>query len=141
MITEVAFKQQTQLNYKAIRHLLYLEGLPCKIYFPQSEETIYNDSSQSYVYSDMPDIEERCLITGIYGLSEYAGLEIENYPAFNDDEGKMYVIGENTDIPRNSKVEVFFEEGLKVFRTQNKRVVHGLNGDPLYASINIVPVS
>ncbi len=141
MITEISFGLQTRRNYLAIKHLQYLQGLPCNIYHPISKPTLYNDSSQQYEYKNTPDDDGRFLVTGVYGLQEFSGLSLEGYSTFNDDEGKIYTIGEHLDIPRNSKVEVLFKDGIKVFRTQNTMVVNGVNGDPIYGIHSIVPVA
>lgn len=141
MITEISFKQNTKRNYMAIKHLQYLQGLPCNIYYPLETKTpLYNDSSQEYEYNSYPDVGGRFLVTGIYELEELTGLELEGYSAFNSGEGLMYTIGEYLEIPRNSKVEVFFVDGMKVFRTQDTKVVNGVNGDPLYGIHSLVPI-
>ena len=141
MITEISFSQNTKRNYMAIKHMQYLQGLPCNVYFPNdSVKPLYNDSSQQYEYNSTADEDGRFLVTGIYGLQEMTGLELEGYSSFNDDEGLIYTIGENLNIPRNSKIEIFFLDGMKVFRTQDTKIVNGLNGDPLYGIHSIVPI-
>ena len=141
MITEISFRQNTKRNYMAIKHMQYLQGLPCNVYHPISKPALYNDSSQQYEYNKFPDDDGRFLVTGIYGLQEMTGLGLEGYSSFNDDEGKIYTIGENLEIPRNSKIEVFFEDGIKRFRTQNSMIVNAVNGDPLYGIHSIVPIA
>jgi len=141
MITEISFELQTKLNYKAIKHMLYLQGLPCNIYYPIETPALYNDSSQLYKYNEVPDEDGRYLVTGIFGLQELTGLELEGYATFNDDEAKIYTIGEQLEIPRNSKVEVFFRGSMKVFRTQDTMIVNGVDGDPLYGIHSMVPVA
>lgn len=141
MITEIAFAQNTKRNYMAIKHMHYLQGLPCNVYFPaDSVKPLYNDSSQQYEYASTPNEDGRFLVTGIYGLQEMTGLELEGYSSFNDDEGLIYTIGDQLAIPRNSKVEIFFLDGMKVFRTQDTKIVNALNGDPLYGIHSIVPM-
>lgn len=141
MITEISFSQQTRRNYLAIKHLQYLQGLPCNVYYPIDKPALYNDSSQLYDYETTSDDDGRFLVTGIYGLQELTGLELEGYSTFNDDEGKIYTIGDHLEIPRNSKIEVFFKDGMKVFRTQNTMIVNALNGDPMYGIHSIVPIA
>ena len=142
MITEISFSQQTRRNYLAIKHMQYLQGLPCNVYHPiDTVVPLYNDSSQSYSYNPIPEDDGRFLVTGIYGLQELTGLGLEGYSSFNDDEGKIYTIGEHLEIPRNSKIEVFFRDGMKVFRTQNTLIVNALNGDPMYGIHTIVPIA
>lgn len=142
MITEISFAQQTRRNYLAIKHMQYLQGLPCNVYHPLDSKTpLYNDSSQQYEYKSFPDDDGRFLVTGIYGLQELTGLGLSGYSSFNDDEGKIYTIGDHLEIPRNSKIEVFFSDGMKVFRTQNTMIVNALNGDPMYGIHTIVPVA
>jgi hypothetical protein len=141
MITEISFDMNTKRNYLAIKHMHYLQGLPCNIYYPlETSKPLYNDSSQQYEYNSIPDEDGRFLVTGVYGLQELTGLELEGYASFNDDEGLIYTIGEQLAIPRNSKVEIFFRDGMKVFRTQDTKVVNANNGDPLYGIHSIVPV-
>jgi hypothetical protein len=125
----------------AIKHLHYLQGLPCNIYYPIEVPSLYNDSSQLYEYEDLPDLDGRFLVTGIYGLQELTGLELEGYTSFDEGDSKIYTIGENLSIPRNSKVEVFFKDGIKMFRTQDSLVVNALNGDPMYGIHKIVPIA
>jgi len=142
MITEISFAMHTKRNYMAIKHLKHLQGLPCNVYFPRADvdKPLYNDSSQQYQYKEIPDADGRYLVTGIYGLQELTGIELEGYSSFNDDEGLIYTIGEDLSIPRNSKIEIFFSEGMKVFRTQDTKIVNALSGDPLYGIHSIVPI-
>lgn len=141
-ITEISFSIQTRRNYLAIKHMQYLQGLPCNVYFPEeSVQPLYNDSSQQYDYKSTPDEDGRFLVVGIYGLQEMTGLGLDGYSSFNDDEGKIYTTGEFIEIPRNSKIEVFFNDGIKVFRTQNTVIANGVNGDPMYGIHSIVPIA
>jgi len=142
MITEISFSEQTRRNYLAIKHLQYIQGLPCNIYYPlQTKKPLYNDSSQQYEYNSVPSIDGRYLVAGIFGNTELTGLSLSGYSSFNDDEGKIYTIGENLEIPRNSKIEVFLKDGMKVFRTQNTMIANGVNGDPMYGIHSLVPIA
>jgi len=141
MITEISFREQTRRNYMAIKALLYIQGLPANVYFPTEKPALYNDSSQLYEYGDTPDLDGRLLVTGIYGMTELTGLELEGYSSFDEGDSKIYTIGELLEIPRNSKIEVFFKDGMKVFRTQNTMVADALNGDPMYGIHSIVPIA
>jgi len=141
MLLEKSFELQTKRNFMAIKHMRYLNGSKCSIYFPLSTDTIYNDSSQQYTYASSSDIDDLFLVTGIFGLNELTGLELEGYASFNDDEAKIYTYGENLEIPRNSKIEIYLKDGLKLFRTQDSMTVDGLNGIPVYGIHNLVPIS
>jgi len=140
-LIERSFKLATNISGIAVKQLQRLNGLKANIYFPVAKPSLYNDSSQAYEYSTSPDDDGRFLFTGIYGTQEMTGFELEGYSSFNDGDGKMYVIGEDVTIPRNSKVEVLFEAGIKVFRTQDLKIVNGVNGKPVYGVLDIVPFS
>ena len=140
-LIESSFRMVTATGGLAIKQLQRLNGLKSNIYFPVGKPSLYNDSSQDYSYNKTPDLEGRHLFTGIYGLEDLTGLELEGYSSFNDGGSKMYVIGEDFEIPRNSKVEVLYDGGVKVFRTQDLKVVYGVNGKPVYGVFDIVPFS
>ena len=140
-LIERSFKLATHLSGLAVKQLQRLNGLKANIYFPTSKPSLYNDASQDYSYNITADDDGRFLFTGIYGEQEMTGFELEGYSSFNDGDSKMYVIGEDVSIPRNSKVEVLFESGIKIFRTQNTKIVNGVNGKPVYGVVDIVPVS
>ncbi len=140
-LIERSFKLATGISGIAVKQLQRLNGLKANIYYPTSSPKLYNDSSQDYTYETSADDDGRFLFTGIYGEQEMTGFELEGYSPFNDGEGKMYVIGEDVTIPRNSKVEVLFEAGIKMFRTQDLKIVNGVNGKPVYGVIDIVPLS
>lgn len=142
MITEKAFELQTKRSFIAIKHMHYLNGMQCSIYFPTSKPTLYNDSSQDYDYNSSSDIDDRFLITGIYDLQPMTSFGLDSYSSFEDDEVLIYTWGEdNLGIPRNSKVEVFYQGALKVFRTQGKKIANGLDGEPVFAVITLVPMA
>lgn len=138
-LIERSFVLNTRLSSLAVKQMTRLNGLKTNIYFPIDKPSLYNDSSQRYEYSKLPDEEGRFLFTGIYGEQEMTGFEVEGYSSFNDGDGKMWVIGEDVTIPRNSKVEIFYLDGMKVFRTQDLKIVNGVNGKPVYGVIELVP--
>lgn len=140
-LVNTAFRRNTNLSAVAVKQMQRLNGMKASIYFPASSETIYNDSSQSYTYNSSSDLDGEYLFTGIFGLEAMTGLELEGYSSYNDGEGRMYIVGEDLEIPRNSKVEVFFNAGLKIFRTQDLDIVYGIDGKPVYGVIDIIPVS
>ena len=142
MITEKAFELQTKRSFIAIKHMHYLNGMPCSIYYPVTSPNLYNDSSQDYDYNASSDIDARFLVTGIYNLQPMTGWGLEGYSSFEDDEVLIYTWGEeNLTIPRNSKVEVFYQGSLKVFRTQGKKIANGLDGEPVFGVITLVPMA
>ena len=139
-LIERSFQISTQLSALAVKQLERLNGLPAQIYFPVDTPTLYTDSSQDYTYDATSNEDGRFLFTGIYNLEPLTGLGLDHYSSFGD-EGKIYVVGEDISIPRNSKVEVFYQNSLKVFRTQDSLVVNGLDGIPIYSVIDLVPVA
>ena len=142
MITEKAFELQTKRSFIAIKHMHYLNGMQCSIYYPVTSPNLYNDSSQDYDYNTSSDIDARFLVTGIYNLQPMTGWGLEGYSSFEDDEVLIYTWGEeNLTIPRNSKVEVFYQGSLKVFRTQGKKIANGLDGEPVFGVITLVPMA
>ena len=142
MLTERAFELQTRKSYIAIKHMHYLQGLPCSIYYPITKPTLYNDSSQDYTYNSSSDIDDRYLVTGIFDIQSMTVFGLDGYSSFEDDEILIYTWGEeNLTIPRNSKVEVFYQGSLKVFRTQGKKIANGLDGEPVYGIISLVPMA
>ena len=142
MITERAFELQTKKSFIAIKHMHYLNALPCQVYFPISIPSLYNDSSQDYDYNSSSDIDERFLIIGIFDMQPMTGFGLEGYSSFEDDEIILYTWGEdNINIPRNSKIEVFYQGALKMFRTQGKKIMNGLDGIPVFATITLVPMA
>ena len=142
MITERAFELQTKRSYIAIKQMHYLSALPCSVYFPISTPTLYNDSSQDYDYNSSSDIDDRFLITGIFDLQPMTGFGLEGYSSFEDDEILLYTWGEEyLTIPRNSKIEVFYQGALKIFRTQGKKIMNGLDGIPVFGIIKLVPMA
>ena len=141
MVTERAFELQTKRNFIAIKHMHYLNGMPCSIYYPISKPVLYNDSSQDYDYNSGSDIDDRFLITGIFDLQQGTPFGLDGYSAFEDDDIVIWTWGDFLEIPRNSKVEVFYQGSLKVFRTQGKKIVNGLDGLPTYGVIKLVPMA
>lgn len=141
MVTERAFELQTSKNFKAIKHMHYLQSLPCSVYFPISSPTLYNDSSQDYDYNSGSDIDDRFLITGIFDLQPGTPFGLDGYSSFEDDDIVLWTWGEFLEIPRNSKIEVFYQGSIKMFRTQGKRIVNGLDGMPTYGTIKLVPIA
>jgi len=139
-LTNISFKHQTRISYLAIKHLIRIQGLKCNIYFPVSEDTIYNDASQSYSYNASPDEDGIFLITGIYDTSPLTGLESEYYNTFTDSEAFLYTVGDNLEFPRNSKVEIWFNNSLKVMRIQDTNIKEGIDGNPMYGIIQLVPI-
>ena len=95
MITERAFELQTKISFIAIKQMHYLSALPCSIYFPISEPTLYNDSSQDYDYNSSSDIDERFLITGIFDLQPMTSFGLDGYSSFEDDDIVLYTWGED----------------------------------------------
>lgn len=136
-----SLKMTTTLGAMAIKQLERLNGLSAQIYFPVEQPSLYTDSSQDYTYNSVSDEDGQFLFTGIYGLEPLTGLGLDFYTSFGGGDAKMYVVGDRIEIPRNSKVEVFYEGSLKVFRTQDTHVVNGLNGEPIYAIHQLVPVA
>ncbi len=142
MVTEKAFELQTKRSFIAIKHMHYLQGLPCSVYFPITKPNLYNDSSQDYDYNTNSDIDDRFLITGIFDIQSMTGFGLEGYSSFEDDDIVLYTWGEEyLTIPRNSKIEVFYQGALKVFRTQGKKIANGLDGIPVFGTISLVPMA
>ena len=142
MVIERAFELQTKRSYVAIKHMHYLSALPCSVYYPLTTPNLYNDSSQDYDYDTSSDIDDRFLITGIFDIQPMTGFGLEGYSSFEDDDILLYTWGEEyITIPRNSKIEVFYQGALKVFRTQGKKIANGLDGIPVFAIITLIPMA
>jgi hypothetical protein len=139
-LIERSFEINTRISALAIKQLQRLNGLPTEIYFPIGKPSLYTDSSQDYEYSKSSDESKRFLFTGIFNLEPLTGLGLDYYSSFGD-EGQMYVVGDDIEIPRNSKIEVMFQGSLKVFRTQDTKVINGINGKPVFAIHDLVPIA
>lgn len=140
-LIEHSFRVNTTLSKMAVVQLKRLNGLKTNIYYPIDKPSLYNDSSQSYVYNSSPDDDGTFLFTGIFGQDALTGLELVGYSSFNDGDGKMYVVGNDYEIPRNSKLEIFYASGMKVMRTQDLHIVNGIDGKPVYGIFEIVPIA
>lgn len=139
-LTNLSFRHQTRMSYMSVKHLIRLQGLKCNIYFPKSDDVLYNDASQDYSYNSSPNEDGAFLVTGIYDLSPLTGLESEYYNTFTDSEAFMYTVGENLEFPRNSKVEIWFNNSIKVMRIQDTKIAEGIDGIPVYGIIQLVPI-
>ena len=139
-LIERSFEINTNISALAVKQLQRLNGLPTEIYFPEDKPSLYTDSSQNYEYKSSSDESGRFLFTGIYNLEPLTGLGLDYYSSFGD-EGQLYVVGDDIEIPRNSKIEVTFQGSIKVFRTQDTTVVNGIKGAPVYAIHQLVPIA
>ena len=139
-LIERSFEINTNISALAVKQLQRLNGLPTEIYFPEDKPALYTDSSQDYQYKSSSDESGRFLFTGIFSLEPLTGLGLEYYSSFGG-EGQMYVVGEDIEIPRNSKIEVTFQGSIKVFRTQDTNIVNGIKGKPVFAIHQLVPVA
>ena len=138
-LTNISFDKQSKLTAIAIKQLIRIQGMKCQVYFPKSENTIYNDASQSYTYSTSSDEDGKFLITGLYDLRASVGIDTEFYNTFVENEILLYTANENLEFPRNSKIEIQYKNTIQVMRTQDTNIVEGLNGKPIYGVIQLVP--
>lgn len=139
-LIEKSFEINTNISSLAVKQLQRLNGLPAEIYFPKESPSLYNDSSQDYKYNQSSDESGRFLFTGIFSQEPLTGLGLDYYSSFGD-EGQMYVVGDDIEIPRNSKIEVSYKGSIKVFRTQDTSVVNGVSGNPVFAIHQLVPIT
>jgi len=138
-LTNLHFKQQTKISAMALKHLVKIQGLKCSIYFPQDSTTIYNDASQDYRYSDTSDEDGIYLITGIYDQGPLTSIESEFINSFTDTEAFLYCFGDNINFPRNSKVEIHFNNSIKTMRIQDTKIQEGIDNKPIYGIHQLVP--
>lgn len=137
---ETIFKVNAISATTSIKTLKKIYGLKTNIYFPQTENNIYQDGSQEYNYNSTPDISDVFLIVGIFNESTPTPIDSISFSDFDLEEPRCYETNiDYLNMPRNSKWEVFLGNALYTFRNTDVKVVNGLDNKPLYGIITLVP--
>jgi len=140
MFYENALKNTGKLTKNAISFSTKYFGLLTNIYFPKKEDNIYNDSSQDYDYSNTPDITDNFLVNNLNAFIAFTQEDSLSMMPFGHDE--LYIMTTNEeyiDIPRNSKVEIFFNSSFFPFKILDRVVKNGNDNQPIVIKYTLIP--